>query len=45
MVIYDYIENEEEVMVEEGVAPPTPEDPPAGNYFYFIFVEQSPTLL
>jgi hypothetical protein len=36
MVLYGYIENEEEVAVEEeGVAPPPPEDPPAGNCFYF----------
>jgi hypothetical protein len=33
MVIY--IENEEEVEVEEGRATPPPEDPHAGNYFYF----------
>jgi hypothetical protein len=30
-----YIENEEEVVVEEGVAPPPTEYPPAGNCFYF----------
>jgi hypothetical protein len=34
--IYDiYIENEEEVEVEEGRATPPPEDPPARNCFYF----------
>jgi hypothetical protein len=35
--IYDiYIENEEEVEVEEERAtPPQPEDPPARNCFYF----------
>jgi hypothetical protein len=37
MVIYViYIENEEEVEVEEErAAPPPLEDPPAGNCFYF----------
>jgi hypothetical protein len=30
-----YIENEEEVEVEEGRATPRPEDPHAGNCFYF----------
>jgi hypothetical protein len=36
MVIYMiYIENEEEVEVEEEIATPPPEDPPAGNCFYF----------
>ena len=37
MVIYViYIENEEEVEVEEARAtPPPPRDPPAGNCFYF----------
>jgi hypothetical protein len=37
MVIYViYIENEEEVEVEEARAtPPPPEDPPAGNCFDF----------
>jgi hypothetical protein len=38
MIIHDciwfYIENEE-VEVEEGRATPPPEDPPAGNCFYF----------
>jgi hypothetical protein len=34
--IYIYIENEEEVEVEgERATPPPPEDPPAGNCFYF----------
>jgi hypothetical protein len=33
--IWFYIENEEEVEVEEGRATPPPEDPPAGNCFYF----------
>jgi hypothetical protein len=46
MVIYMiYIENVEEVEVEEGRATPPPEDPPAGNSFYFDISEQSPTLL
>jgi hypothetical protein len=44
MVIYDYIENEEEVVVE-GVAPPPPEDPPAENCFYFDMCGAEPTLL
>jgi hypothetical protein len=37
MVIYViYIENKEEVEVEEERAtPPPPEDPPVGNCFYF----------
>jgi hypothetical protein len=36
MVIYMiYIDNKEEVVVEEEVAPSPPEDPPAGNCFYF----------
>jgi hypothetical protein len=36
MIIWLYIENEEEVVVEEeGVAPPQPEDLPTGNCFYF----------
>jgi hypothetical protein len=43
--IWFYIENEEEVEVEEGRATPPPEDPPAGTSFILIFVEQSPTLL
>jgi hypothetical protein len=30
-----YIENEEEVEVEEARATPPPEEPPAGNCFYF----------
>jgi hypothetical protein len=33
--IWFYIENEEEVEVEEARATPPPEDPPAGNCFYF----------
>jgi hypothetical protein len=33
--IWFYIENEEEIEVEEGKATPPPEDPPAGNCFYF----------
>jgi hypothetical protein len=34
--IWLYIENEEEVGVEEeGATPPPPEDPPARNSFYF----------
>jgi hypothetical protein len=36
MVIYViYIENEEEVEVEEARATPPREEPPAGNCFYF----------
>jgi hypothetical protein len=38
MVIYCdiYIENVEEVEVEEARAtPPPPEEPPVGNFFYF----------
>jgi hypothetical protein len=39
MTIHDYIwlyiENEEEVEVEEARATPPPEEPQAGNYFYF----------
>ena len=30
-----YIENKEEVEVEEGRTTPPPKDPPAGNCFYF----------
>ena len=47
MIMYMwYIENEEEVEIEEERAtPPPPEDPPAGNCFFLTFVEQSPTLL
>jgi hypothetical protein len=33
--IWFYIENEEEVEVEEERATQPPEDPPAGNCFYF----------
>jgi hypothetical protein len=33
--IWLYIENEEEVEVEEGRATPPPEDPPARNCLYF----------
>jgi hypothetical protein len=33
--IWLYIENEEEVKVEEARATPPPEDPLAGNCFYF----------
>jgi hypothetical protein len=33
--IWFYIENKEEIMIEEGVAPPPPKDPPAENCFYF----------
>jgi hypothetical protein len=33
--IWLYIENEEEVEVEEGRATPPPEDPSVGNCFYF----------
>jgi hypothetical protein len=44
MVIWLYIENEEEVTVEEEETTPSTENPPAGNCF-FTSVEQSPTLL
>jgi hypothetical protein len=37
-----YIENEEEVVVEEGVAPAPPEDPPAENCVYFDICEAEP---
>jgi hypothetical protein len=30
-----YIENEEEIEVEEARTTPPPEEPQAGNYFYF----------
>jgi hypothetical protein len=43
--IWFYIENKEEVEVEEERATPPPEDSPAGNCFIWIYVEQSPTLL
>jgi hypothetical protein len=33
--IWLYIENEEEVEVEEARATPPPEEPQVGNYFYF----------
>jgi hypothetical protein len=33
--IWLYIENKEEIEVEEGRATPPPEDPPVGNCFYF----------
>jgi hypothetical protein len=33
--IWFYIENEEEIEVEEGRATPPPKDPPARNCFYF----------
>jgi hypothetical protein len=29
-------------VVEEGVAPPPPEDPPTGNYFYFNISRAKP---
>jgi hypothetical protein len=49
MSIHGYIqlciENEEEVTVEEEETAPSTENPPAGNCFYLIFVEQSPTPL
>jgi hypothetical protein len=39
MSIHDYIwlylENEEEIEVEEARTPPPPEEPQAGNCFYF----------
>jgi hypothetical protein len=40
--IWLYIENEEEVEVEEERATPPPEDPPAKNYFYFDIREAEP---
>jgi hypothetical protein len=43
--IWFYIENEEEVEVEEGRATPPLEDHLSGTAFILIFVEQSPTLL
>jgi hypothetical protein len=34
--IWLYLENEEEIEVEEArTSPPPPEEPKAGNYFYF----------
>jgi hypothetical protein len=33
--IWLYIENEEEIEVEEARTTPPPEEPQAGNYFYF----------
>jgi hypothetical protein len=45
MVIYDYIENEEEVVVEEGVDHHHLKTHLPGTTFISIFVEQSPTLL
>jgi hypothetical protein len=44
MVIYViYIENEEEIEVEEERAtPPPPGDPPAGNCFYFDICRAEP---
>jgi hypothetical protein len=39
------IENEEEVVVEEEETTPPTENPPVGNCFILIFVEQSPTPL
>jgi hypothetical protein len=42
--IWLYIENEEEVTVEEEETTPSTKNLPAGNCFYFD-VEQSPTLL
>jgi hypothetical protein len=45
MSIHDYIwlylENEEEIQVEEARTSPPPEEPQAGNCFILIFVEQS----
>ena len=38
MIIYGYLENEEEIEVEEvrtSPPPPPPEEPQAGNCFYF----------
>jgi hypothetical protein len=44
--IWLYIENEEEIEVEEARAiPPPPEDPPAGNYFYFDICGAEPDSL
>jgi hypothetical protein len=45
MFIYMVIENEEEVVVEEEETTPPTENPPVGNCFILIFVEQSPTPL
>jgi hypothetical protein len=43
MVVYMiYIENEEEVEVVEERATQPPEDPPAGDYFYFNFCGADP---
>jgi hypothetical protein len=40
--IWLYIENEEEIEIEEArTTPPPPEEPQAGNCFYLISVEQS----
>ena len=43
--IWLYIENEEEVTIEEEEPIPSTENPPAGNCFTLTSVEQSPTLL
>jgi hypothetical protein len=41
-----YIENEEEIEVEEArTTPPPPEEPQAGNYFILTSLEQSLTHL
>jgi hypothetical protein len=48
MIIHDYIwlfiENEEEIEVEEArtTPPPPPEEPQAGNYFYFDICRAEP---
>jgi hypothetical protein len=36
-----YIENEEEIEVEEARTTPSTEEPQAGNCFYFDILEQS----
>jgi hypothetical protein len=44
--IWLYIENEEEIEVEEArTTPPPPEEPQAGNCFYFDICGQSLTHL
>jgi len=40
--IWLYIENEEEVTVEEEETAPSTENPPTGNCFYFDIYETEP---